>query len=217
MRQKILMDVIFYLGIPMATWNFCRELWGDYLTILFGMLPAVIYTIVSFILHKEWNVTGVFFLSLISLNFLMNLLSHTALQELWNGVWMSCICTTFYVITILIRRPIGLYLFIDYSHARGVPREKSKALFCTPKHFHHFVRFTLFLCLRELVVIIVKSSMIIKMGVEGFDSIQLFSTILNYAFTALMVYYIVYIVKQIAKDKTEPASGDKGEVSNVSA
>lgn len=201
MKRRVIMDLIFYLGIPMLAWNFCREFWGDYLTVLLGMLPAVIYTIVSFILNREWNVTGIFFLSIISLNFLMNLLSHTAIQELWNGVWMGCLSITFYGFTILITRPIGIYFFIDYAHARGVPREKSRALYCSPKHFHHFVNFTLFLCFRELFVIIVKSFMIKKMGVEGFNSIQLFSTTLNYAFTALMVFYIIYILKQISHDK----------------
>lgn len=202
MKRRIIMDLLFYLGIPMLAWNFCRESWGDYLTVLLGMLPAVIYTIVSFILNREWNVTGVFFLSIISLNFLMNLLSHTATQELWNSVWMGCISIIFYMFTILIKRPIGIYFFIDYAFAQGVPRGKSRALYRSPKHFYHFVNFTLFLCSRELVVIIVKSLMIKKMGVEGFNSIQIFSTALNYAFTALMVFYIIYIVKQISKDKT---------------
>ncbi len=206
MKRRVIMDLIFYLGIPMLAWNFCRESWGDYLTVLLGMLPAVIYTIVSFILKREWNVTGIFFLALISLNFLMNLLSHTAIQELWNSVWMAYLSIAFYGFTILIKRPIGIYFFIDYAHARGVPREESRALYRSPKHFHHFVYFTLFLCFRELIVIIVKSFMIKKMGVEGFNSIQIFSSTLNYSFTALMVFYIIYIIKQIAKDKAPTVS-----------
>lgn len=213
MKLKVIMDLVFYLGIPMLTWNFCREAWGDYLTVLLGMVPAVIYTIVSFILNREWNVTGIFFLSIISLNFIMNLLSHTALQELWNSVWMGCISITFYVFTILIKRPIGIYFFIDYAHARGVPREKSKALYNSPKHFHHFINFTLFLCSREAIVIIVKSFMIKKMGVEGFNAIQIFSSTLNYAFTALMVFYIIYIIKQITKDKA-PSVSEESAVEN---
>lgn len=195
MKKRVILDLIFYLGIPLLSWNFCRELWGDYLTVLLGMLPAVVYTVLTFVRNREWNVTGIFFLSIISLNFTMNLLSHTALQELWNGVWMSCISIVFYALTIFIKRPIGLYFFIDYAYARGVPREQSRALYRAPQHFHHFVKFTLFLCFRELVVIIVKSVMIKKMGVEGFNSIQVTTTMLNYAFTVLMVFYIIYIVK----------------------
>lgn len=199
MKKRVFLDLIFYLGIPLLAWNLCRESWGDYLTVLLGMLPAVIYTIVTFVKNREWNVTGIFFLSLIALNFIMNLLSHTALQELWNSVWMGCISIAFYLLTMVIKRPIGVYFFIDYAYARGVPREQSRALYCSPDHFHHFFKFTLFLCFRELVVIIVKSVMIKELGIEGFNTIQVTSTVFNYVFTAFMVAYIMYIVKQVSK------------------
>jgi len=201
MKRRVIMDLVFYLCVPLLTWNLCRNLWGDYLTILLGMLPAVIYTLTMFVASREWNVTGVFFLSIISLNFVANLLSHNATQELWNGVWMGCASILFYSITILVKRPIGLYFFIDYAFARGVPREESRALYCSPKHFHHFIKFTLFLCARELVAISIKSVMIKNMGIEGFNAIQVSSTVLNYVFTALMIYYVIYIVRQVAKDK----------------
>ena len=80
MNKKIFLDAFFYLVIPLLMWNLFRENFGDYLTILYGMLPAVIYTILVAITEKEWNVTGLFFLSLISLNFLFNLISKTAEQ-----------------------------------------------------------------------------------------------------------------------------------------
>ena len=91
MKNKLLLDAFFYLGVPLLMWNLFRESLGDYHTILYGMLPAVIYTIVVAFINKEWNVTGIFFLSIISMNFLFNLLSKTAEQELWNGVYMSVI------------------------------------------------------------------------------------------------------------------------------
>ena len=206
MRKKILLDVIFYLAIPLLAWNVFRELWGDYYTILFGMVPGLVYTIVSFIVHKEWNVTGVFFLSLITLNFAMNLFSHTAEQELWNAIWVGYISIVFYLLTILIRRPIGMFFFIDYAYAKGVPRESSKALYRSSGNFHYFVKFTLFLILREVVVIVVKTMMINTMGVEGFNAIQITTSVINYIFTALTVLFVIYILKKIAagkKSKTE--------------
>jgi hypothetical protein len=207
MRNKILLDMAIYLGIPLLAWNFGRGHWGDYLTILLGMVPAVIYTTGTFIWKREWNITGIFFLSIISLNFLMNLLSHSAEQELWNSVWMGYLSIAFYSLTIFIKRPIGMYFFIDYAHAKGIPRENSKALYSAPAHFHYFVKFTLFLCLRELVVIVIKTVMIKRMGIEGFNAIQITSSVLNYIFTALMIIYIMYIIKQTKKtaavDSTE--------------
>lgn len=201
MRKRIILDMLIYLGIPLLAWNLGRSYWGDYLTILYGMVPAVIYTVVTFIWNREWNITGIFFLAIISLNFLMNLLSHSAEQELWNSVHLGILSIVFYSFTILIKRPIGMYFFIDYAYAKGIPRENSRALYSSPRFFHYFVKFTLFLCLRELIVIIVKSGMITRMGIGGFNTILITNTVLNYIFTAFMIMYIMYIVKQIAKDK----------------
>lgn len=44
MKNKLLLDAFFYLGVPLLM----RESLGDYHTILYGMLPAVIYTIKEF-------------------------------------------------------------------------------------------------------------------------------------------------------------------------
>jgi len=199
MKNKILLDLAIYLGIPLLVWNFGRGYWGDYLTILLGMVPALLYTAGTFVWKREWNVSGIFFLGLISLNFLMNLLSHSAEQELWNGVYMGYLSIAFYGFTILIKRPLGIYLFIDYAYAKGIPREKSRALYCAPANFHYFVKFTLFLCLRELVVIIIKTVMINRMGIEGFNHIQIANSVLNYIFTAMMIAGIIYIIKQTKK------------------
>lgn len=197
MNKKIFLDAFFYLAIPLLMWNLFRENFGDYLTILYGMLPAVIYTILVAITEKEWNVTGLFFLSLISLNFLFNLISKTAEQELWNGVYMCIISFSFYLFTILIKKPIGMYFFIDYAYAKGVPRSLSKALYSSSGNYHHFVNFTAFLVLSEVITGAVVSLLISDKGVAAFNTIQITSSVLGYVFNGLTVVYVIYILKKI--------------------
>ena len=204
MKNRMLLDAFFYIGVPLIAWNFFREHWGDYYTILFGMVPGVIYTIVTFIVNKEWNITGIFFLSIISLNLVMNLFSSTAEEELWNAVWLGYASIVFYSITILIRKPIGIFFFIDYAYAKGKPRAESRALYRAPENFHHFIKFTLFLIAREIVVIVVKTTMINELGVEGFNSIQITTSVINYIFTGLTIFYVIYILKHIKKVEPEP-------------
>lgn len=199
MAKRIFLDAFFYLGVPLLIWNFFREDLGDYYAILYGMLPAVIYTIAMAVIKKEWNVTGIFFLSLISLNFVFNLISKTAVQELWNGVYMSIISIVFYMLTIGIKKPIGMYFFIDYAYAKGVPRKASKALYTSSENYGYFVQFTLFLVLREIVTGGVKSYLIFDKGVEAFNTIQLTSSIIGYVFTGLTVFYVIYIIKKTKK------------------
>ena len=197
MNKKIFLDAFFYLVIPLLMWNLFRENFGDYLTILYGMLPAVIYTILVAITEKEWNVTGLFFLSLISLNFLFNLISKTAEQELWNGVYMCIISFVFYLFTILIKKPIGMYFFIDYAYAKGAPRSASKALYSSSENYHHFVNFTAFLVLSEIITGAVVSLLISDKGVSAFNTIQITSSVLGYVFNGLTVVYVIYILKRI--------------------
>lgn len=203
MKNRMMLDVFFYIAIPLIAWNFFREHWGDYYTILFGMVPGVIYTVATFLINKESNITGIFFLSIITLNFVMNLFSSTAEEELWNAVWLGYASIVFYSITILIRKPLGIFFFIDYAFAKGIPRDKSRAVYRAPENFHHFIKFTLFLILREIIVIVVKTTMINEMGVEGFNAIQITTSVINYAFTGLTIFYVIYILKHIKKAEPE--------------
>ncbi len=121
MKKKIILDILFYLGIPLLFWNVLRSYLGDYHTILFGMIPAVIYTIVIAFKDKEINITGIFFMSWIIITWIMNLASHTAMQELWNNVIVNGITGSFYLITIAFKQPMGMYFFIDYAFRERHP------------------------------------------------------------------------------------------------
>ncbi len=65
-----------------------------------------------------------------------------------------------------------------------------------PENFHYFNEFTLFLLSREIVLIAVVSYLIEEYGVNGFNVIQVTSSIISNVFLGLTVLYVVYIVKQ---------------------
>lgn len=197
MKRKIILDLFFYLAMPLLAWNLLRGHYSDYVLILIGLVPGLAYTLVTFVRERQWSVSGLFFLAIICANLALNLLSSTAEQELWNPVWLSYASIAFYALTMLIGRPIGMYFFIDYAYSRGVPREHSRALYGSKDNFHYFYKFTAFLMLREVASIVVKSAMIGQLGVAGFNRIQLASSVINYTFTALMVMLIIHILKRI--------------------
>jgi hypothetical protein len=89
MKKKITLDLFFYLAMPLLAWNLLRGHFSDYLLILLGLVPGLVYTLVTFVREREWSVSGVFFLAIISANLALNLLSTSAEQELWNPVWLS--------------------------------------------------------------------------------------------------------------------------------
>lgn len=210
MKKKIALDLLFYLAMPLLAWNLLRGHFSDYLLILIGLVPGLVYTVANFVTERQVSVSGVFFLVIISLNLALNLLSSTAEQELWNPVRLSYLSIAFYALTMLVRNPIGIYFFIDYAYSRGVPRELSSAIYRKKENFHYFYNFTAFLMLREVASIAVKTVMIERLGVEGFNSIQLASSIINYAFTALTALFVVYILRHIDHTPAHAPAAENG-------
>ena len=90
-----------------------------------------------------------------------------------------------------------MYFFIDYAYAKGAPRSASKALYSSSENYHHFVNFTAFLVLSEIITGAVVSLLISDKGVSAFNTIQITSSVLGYVFNGLTVVYVIYILKRI--------------------
>lgn len=110
---------------------------------------------------------------------------------------MCIISFAFYLFAILIKKLIGMYFFIDYAYAKGFPRNLSKALYSSSENYHHFVNFTVFLILSEVITGAVVSLLISDKGVAAFNTIQIKSSVLGHVFNGLTVVYVIYILKRI--------------------
>lgn len=196
-KKRILLDLLVYLIIPLLCWNLFRGTISDYWLITIGLVPGLIYTIVTVAIEKEWSISGVFLLVMISLNLVVNLLSSTATQALWNPVWLSAATIVFYVLTMAAKRPFGIFFFIDYAHRMGMPRERAVKLYGHPANIGHFYKFTAFLMLREVVTILVRAVLLTIYGVDGYNQVSVGNSVVNYAFTGLTVVYVIYILKHM--------------------
>ncbi len=197
MKQKILLDLFAYCVIPLLGWNLLRGHVSDYALVSLCLIPGLLYTVATVVIQKEWSISGMFFLIIIVLNLVVNLLSSTAEEELWNPVWLSGAVTVFYIVTMLLKRPFGMFFFIDYAYAKGIPRAHSRSLYTHPRNIHYFYKFTTFLMLREIASIGIKAALLARYGVEGYNQLNVATSVINYAFTGLMVLYIIYIQRHI--------------------
>ncbi|CAB3774497.1 VC0807 family protein [Paraburkholderia humisilvae] len=197
MKRRIFIELLIYLGLPLLSWNLLRGHMSDYGLILVGLVPGLLYTIATVVLKKEWSVSGVFFLVVIVLNLLVDLASSNANQALWNPVWLSCTVLTFYMLTMLLKRPLGMFFFIDYAHGMGVPRERARMLYRHPRNIHHFYKFTVLLMLHEIASIAIRSVLLNRYGVNGYNQIQVSTSVVNYVFTGFTIIYVIYIQQHI--------------------
>ncbi len=196
-NKRTLRDLIFYLGIPLLIWNTCRPLLGDYGAMLLSTLPGIIYTLYVFFKEKQYSITGLFILASMVIGGILNLDSRTAYQMLWNNVYLNIGYVSFWCLSMLAKRPMAMYFFIDYAYLQGVPKDHSRALYRQMPFFKYFMFLTMFLAFRDLSDIFLRITLIHLYGVEGFNKISLITQIWGYATTFMFVYGIILIIKKI--------------------
>ncbi len=215
MKKRSFYEILFYILIPLVIWKFGRDILGDYYAMLFSTVPGFIYTIVNFLKEKQFNVTGVFILSTLFISTAMDLIVHTAEEMLWNGVYYNMGMIVFWIITILLKRPMALYFFIDYAYISGFPRENSYKLYTKKELNPYFYYLTFFFALRDFIQAGTKAWLIQIYGVEGFDHVLMIMKILGWTFTGLTFLVIAYIVNKINQYVQQQPSNTDGTENQI--
>ena len=113
--KLIWLDVIFYLAIPLGIWHFGKDMLGDYAAMLLSTVPGLLYTIYRFFLEKQFNITGLFIIITLALSTSVNLIAGSAERMLVYSIYCDFAMGLFYLFTVIIKKPIVLYFFIDVA------------------------------------------------------------------------------------------------------
>lgn len=196
-NNVIILDLIFYLALPLFVWHVLRDHVGDYYAMLLTSVPGIIYTLYRFKETKKLNVTGTFILASLVIGTVIDLLSGSALRLLWNNVFYSLAMGVFFVGTMLFKRPLALYFALDVAELQGHDRKFSKHLYYHKPLLLIFQGITLILALRSGLFAGVNSWLIIEYGVEAFDKGILLKQVLGWVITAITVIGFFYVGKVI--------------------
>jgi len=211
-KNIIVLDLIFYVGLPLFVWHVLREHVGDYYAMLLTSVPGIFYSLYRFKEMKKINVTGIFILASLVIGTVVDLLSGSALQLLWNNVYYSAVVGVFFLLTMVFKNPLALYFAIDIAELQGQDREFSKKLYFQKRLFVIFQVLTFIFALRSGVFAGVNSWLIQQHGVEAFDNGILIKQVLGWVMTIFTVIGFVYVSKVI-QDSPELIDQAKGEVS----
>ena len=96
-----LLDIILYFIFPLFFWDIGRIFLEDYATILFSSVPGIVYTLYRFKITERFNFTGLFIILNLSSGIIVDILSVSAIQLLWNNVWLSFFLAMIYFISCL--------------------------------------------------------------------------------------------------------------------
>lgn len=198
-KKIILLEVLFYVALPYIIWNFGRESLGDYVAMLISTLPGLVYTIYRFVLDKQFNITGLFILSSLALGTTVNLLSGSAEQMIWNGVYLSLFYTLLYFVALIIKRPFSLYFAVDFLYLQGHARKDCKLLFYQKGIFKWFQIIQVVFIIRGLFLAGLTLLLLKKYGVNGYGAMLTYKQIAGWIFTGLIIGLFFYINVPVRK------------------
>lgn len=207
--KAVLFDLLFYLVIPLIMWNTLRESLGDYATMLLASVPGILYAVVSFIKEKRINFSGLFLLVTLVAGTVIDILSGSALQMLWNNVYFGAFIGFVFIGSMMIKRPIAYYFALDGGQIMGYERSFLKDYFSIKRNMVVFYLITFLYGLRSSIVAGVNVHLIRQYGVEAFDQAIVFKQIFSWTITIISALGFLYVAKaggQRKQEETDPAA-----------
>ena len=188
-------DLLFYMAIPLIMWNTLRESLGDYATMLLASVPGIVYAVFSFIKERRINFIGLFMLITLVIGTLIDLLSGSALQMLWNNVYYGAFIGFVFIASMLVKRPIAYYFALDGGEMMGYERSSVKMFLSSKKKIIALHLITLCYGLRSIIVAGVNVHLLRQYGVEAFDQGIVFKQVVTWTITIITAFGFLYVMK----------------------
>ncbi len=197
-------DVICYIVFPLLVWNFIRDEIGDYYAMLLSSVPGIIYTIIRFYYIRSLQFFGIFMLANLVLSTLVDVMSGSAINLLWNRVYFAIGIGVFFLGTMLVKRPVALLFALDIMEMQGQRRESLKKIFYQKKVLLVFQAITFVFVFREGLFAAWKAWLIKEYGVEAFDQALVLRQVLSWVLTGVTVIGYLYVGKILQDQSNKP-------------
>ena len=188
----IFLELFVYIGLPYVIWTYGRDLIGDYYAMLLSTIPAIIYTIYRFLKDRQFNMIGVFIIASLMLSTILDLLAGSAMQMLWNSVWLSYAFTSLYIVSMIIRKPLAIYFAVEFMYLQGFPKENTKKLYFMKGNVKWFQLVTGIFVVRGLVMNSIMVWLITQHGADAFMHLLIVRKVLGFAFSGLLFAGFLY-------------------------
>lgn len=194
MKNKgIAIEIIVYIILPIVIWKYGREMTNDYIALLASTVPAILYTIYRFIRDKQFNITGIFILTTLLIGTVVDILSGSAEQMLWNGVYLSFFYSAFHLFLFIIKRPLSLYIAVDFVYLQGYVREDSRKLFYQKGIFKYFQFIQILFVIRGICMGLLTAFLLKEYGIDGYTSMLIYKQVIGWTFSILVMGLFFYI------------------------
>lgn len=189
----LIIDFVLFFIFPLVFWELCREFVGDYPTMILCTLPGILYSLYRFNDTGKLNYTGIFVIMNLIAGLVVDFLSGSALQLLWNNVFYSTALLIIYFVSVAAKKPVYLYFALDLMGMKGYDRKITKELFFEKKTYKLFQLITLLYCANEVLYIACLSRWIMKYGVEAYKLDIILNSSLNIMLSGASLAFYFYI------------------------
>jgi hypothetical protein len=203
-KNSTLMDLVFYVAIPLVIWHMRDKIGlSDYMAMVISAGIGIAYGLYAFSKQKKLNVFGTFILLDLIATMLITVFSGSAINLLWNNVYYTYVLAGVYFISILIRKPLMLYMALDLFAIDPVKRARLLPIFHDKKVKLIFVIFTLSIVVKEILHGLFQSYLINQFGVNAYDKGILVKQGMNIGFMVITFVLVMWIMKEASKHLTE--------------
>ena len=195
----ILYDIVLYVIFPIVLYRLLKPFIGEYWAMIVPTIPGILYTIFRFWYTKQFNVTGLFIISTMSVSTAVDLISGSGYNLILYNVYYHYALVVVFLLLILLKKPLTLYFSLDIVALQGHDRETSKKLFFHKEIFKYFQYLFIFWALKDVLFASIQWWLLVQYGTKAYYSRLILFTIGGYVFGIFMAAGYFYIAKKVNK------------------
>jgi hypothetical protein len=203
MRKEwyLLIDLFFYFLFPFVIWETLRQFINDYPAMLLSSLPGIVYSLYRLFHSKELKFTRIFLFTNIIGELLVEILSGSALQLLWNSAFYSLGLAFLYLVSFLINKPLYLYFALDILVSQGHDRNIMKGMLIETNSLNILKIITFANTFNHLSYALLLMPLISIKGINSYSYSLMIDQILIFIMSAISVVGFFFIHKNINEIK----------------
>jgi len=198
-NNVILYDIVLYVIFPLVLYRLLKPIVGDYWAMIIPTVPGILYTIFRFWYTKQFNVTGLFIISTMTVSTAVDLLSGSGYNLILYNVYYHYALVVVFILLIMLKKPLTLYFSLDIVALQGHDRGKSKKMFFHKDIFKYFQYLFIFWALKDVLFASIQWWLLVQYGTKAYYSRTILFTIGGYVFGVFMVAGYLFIAQKVNK------------------
>ncbi|WP_088044304.1 VC0807 family protein [Bacillus sp. EAC] len=207
----IIYDLILYLVFPLVLYKFLKPVIGDYWAMIVPTIPGILYTLFRFWYTKQFNVTGIFLISTMTVSTAVDLYAGSASNLILYNVYYHFALVAVFFLLLVLKKPLPYYFMIDIAAIQGQDREESKKLYKHPSLFKLFNYLMIAWIIKDILFAAAQWWMLENYGIKAYYSRTIIFTVGGYVFGIIMAigYAMVTLRAQKIKENDEDKPSDE--------